>query len=196
MIDEIEKAIKILQKGGIVVFPTDTAFGVGCRMDDEKAVEKLFRVRRRPKTQATPVLVDSLKMAQDYLEPIPQEVVEKLIKPYWPGALTLILPCIKQKVPYLVRGGGQTLGVRLPDHPVPQKLIKGVGVPILGPSANFHGEKTPYKYEDLDPEFLKGVDLVLSGECPVGVVSTVIDCSKKPWKIIRQGAMRINLSIK
>lgn len=196
MIDEIGKAVKILQNSGIVVYPTDTAFGVGCRMDDKKAVERLFRLRRRPKTQAVPVLVDSLKMAQDYLEPIQQEVVEKLIKPYWPGALTLILPCVKQKVSYLVRGGAETLGVRWPDHPVPQKLIKGIGVPILGPSANFHGEKTPYKYEYLDPEFLKGVDFILFGECPVGMVSTIINCSQKPWRIIRQGGIRINLSIK
>lgn len=90
-------------------------------------------------------------------------------------------------VPSLVRGGGRTLGVRIPNHEIPLSIINSIGVPILGPSANFHGKPTPYKYKDLDPEFLKMVDYVIPGECPVGMASTVIDCSIKPWKIIRQG---------
>ena len=183
------KAIGILKRGGIVVFPTDTAFGVGCRIDDEEAVERLFKIRRRPQDQAVPVLVDSIEMAQKYLQPIPKEVL-KLMEKYWPGALTLILPCKLELVPEVVRGAGRTLGIRWSDHPTAQSLIKEVGVPILGPSANFSGAKTPYKYEDLDPEFLKKVDFVLPGKCPLGMASTVIDCSKKPWKIIRQGALR------
>lgn len=194
---EIHRAIKILKQGGIVVFPTDTAFGVGCRMDDQKAVARLFKIRKRPKTQAVPVLVETLEMAQKYLLPIPHEVIAKLIKPYWPGALTLILPCIRLKVPVLVRGGGKTLGVRIPNHQIPLALISGVGVPILGPSANFSGAKTPYRYEDLDPEFLKGVDFVLKeGESRWYKPSTVIDCSQKPWKILRQGAVELNEKLK
>lgn len=190
---DLRKAIEILNQGGVVVSPTDTAFGVGCRIDDEKAVGRLVKLKRRPQNQAMPVLVDSLKMAQKYLLPFEDRVLE-LIKKYWPGALTIVLPCRVELIPQSVRGGGKTLGVRWPNHPVAQKLITETGVPILGPSANFPGAKTPYKYEDLDPEFLKNVDYVLPGECPVGIASTVIDCSQKPWKIIRQGA--IHLSIK
>ena len=174
-----------------MIFPTDTAFGVGCRIDNQKAVERLFRIRKRPKTQATPVLVDTVKMAQDYLMPIPKEVISQLIEPYWPGALTLILDCNIVRVPSLVRGGGKTLGVRIPNHPITRAIIRGVGVPILGPSANFHGEKTPYQIQDLDPKFIKLVDFVVDGECPVGQQSTVIDCASKPWKIIRQGALKL-----
>lgn len=187
----VEKAIKILKKGGIVIFPTDTAFGVGCRIDDEKAIERLFRIRKRPETQATPVLVDTVKMAQDYLQPIPKEVVDKLIEPFWPGALTIILPCRIDKVPALVRGGGKTLGVRIPNHPFVRALIRSVNVPILGPSANFHGEKTPYSLENLNKKLVEQVDCVVPGSCPVGKVSTVINCSVKPWKIVRQGAVKI-----
>lgn len=188
---EIEKAIIILKSGGIGVFPTDTAFAIGCRIDDEKAIERLFKIRKRPKMQATLVLVDTVKMAQDYLQPIPKEVIDKLIEPYWPGALTLILSCIKAKIPKLVRGGGKTLGVRIPNHKIARAIIRGVGVPILGPSANFHGEKTPYKTEDISPKLIKLVDFVVYGECSLGNVSTVIDCSVKPWKILRQGALRL-----
>ncbi len=188
--EELQPAIEILQNGGIVVFPTDTAFGVGCRMDDEKAVKRLFAIRQRPETQAVPVLVSSIEMAQKYLQPL-SENVKKLMSDYWPGALTVIFPCQTDLVPGLVRGQGQTLGVRMPDHEVPLYIINSIGVPMLGPSANFHGALTPYKQEELEPEFLKLVDYVVPGECPVGQASTVIDCSVTPWKIIRQGAVKI-----
>lgn len=191
---QLKKAVEILKQGGIVIFPTDTAFGVGCRIDDEKAVERLFAIRKRPKTQATPVLVDTVKMAQDYLLPIPKEVIDKLIEPYWPGALTLILRSIREKVPNLVRGGGETLGVRIPNHTIARAIIRRVGVPILGPSANFHGGETPYKIEDLDKEFIKEVDYVVAGECPVGNVSTVVNCTVVPWKVIRKGALDLKYS--
>ena len=193
MSEDIQQAIKVLRNGGIVIFPTDTAFGIGCRIDDAEAVKRLFKIRRRPSTQATPVLVDSLEMAQEYVGNIPPEVIGKLIKPYWPGALTIILYCNKVKVPSLVRGGGSTLGVRMPNHQVTQAIISGVGVPILGPSANFHGEKTPYRFEDLDGKLVKLVDYVHEGECLLKKPSTVIDCSKSPWQVIRYGALDIKL---
>ena len=191
--EDIKEAIKILKNGGIVIFPTDTAFGIGCRIDHENAIKRLFDIRRRPESQATPVLVDSFEMAQEYLLSIPKDVIDKLIKPYWPGALTIVLPCRSDKVPKLVRGGGATLGIRVPNHPVIQEIIKGVGVAVLGPSANFHGEKTPYRFEDLDKNIVKLVDYVVPGECTLAQQSTVIDCSKKPWKIIRAGEVQIKL---
>lgn len=188
---DVEKAIKILKEGGIVIFPTDTAFGIGCRIDNEKTIQRLFEIRKRPCNQATPVLVDSLRMAEDYLLDIPKEVINQLIKPYWPGALTIVLPCKLKKVPSLVRGEGNNLGVRMPKHKTTQTLIQGIGVPILGPSANFHGDKTPYQFEDLNPELIHLVDYVIHGKCSVCQASTVIDCSVKPWRILRKGAVRI-----
>ena len=188
---DIQQAIHILNQGGIVIFPTDTAFGIGCRMDNEQAVQKLFKLRKRPESQATPVLVSGLAMAQQYLQPIPQEVIDKLINKHWPGALTIVLPCKANKVPSLVRGGTKTLGVRMPDHPVALELIKNTGVPILGPSANFHGDKTPYEFTDLNKDLLKHVDFVIKGECTLKRHSTVIDCSITPWKVLRNGAINL-----
>jgi L-threonylcarbamoyladenylate synthase len=187
--EKIDQAVAILQQGGIVIYPTDTAFGIGCRIDNEASIQKLFSIRKRPLTQATPVLVASKEMAQSYLEPIPEEA-DSLIQKYWPGALTIILPCKTEKIPELVRHGN-TLGVRMPNHPTALSLIEKVGAPLLGPSANFHGEKTPYAFEDLDPELLKLVDFVVPGECSVKEASTVVDCSVRPWKIVRQGAVQL-----
>jgi L-threonylcarbamoyladenylate synthase len=188
---KIRQAIEILNTGGIIIFPTDTAYGIGCRMDNEKSVERLFRLRKRPLEKSVPVLVNSIEMAQYYTQPIPQDVVEKLMKPHWPGGLTIVLQSRIEKVPPLVRGGGETLGVRMPDHPVPLELIKGSGVPILAPSANFHGEKTPFTFSELNSELTKLVDFVIEGDIGNRQASTVIDCSVKPWKVLREGVVKI-----
>lgn len=183
-----------MQSGGIIIFPTDTAFGIGCRVDDEQAVERLFQIRRRPVEKATPVLVDSLSMAEKYYtSPLPDEV-QQLMKDHWPGALTIVYTCAESLVPPLPRGGGKTIGLRMPDHTVALELIRGVGVPILGPSANFHGYPTPFSFDALDPELVKLVDGVVEGECkPARLASTVIDCTETPPKILRQGAVTLEL---
>jgi len=188
--DAVIKAIKILKDGGIVIYPTDTAFGIGCRMDDRRAVDRLFTIRRRPLIQATPVLVSSQNQALAYYLD-PSEIVRHLMKNYWPGALTVIARCDKKLVYSPIRGGGETIGLRMPNHDAALELIRGVGIPILGPSANFHGHPTPYRYEDLDPELIRLVDFVVSGEAGSRDAgpSTVVDCSVRPYQIVRQGSI-------
>jgi L-threonylcarbamoyladenylate synthase len=193
MNNQIDQAVKILNQGGIVIFPTDTAFGIGCRVDNEDAVQRLFKIRQRPKSQAVPVLVSDLEMAKKYIEEIPKNVVQNLVNPYWPGALTIILKANKEKVSDLIRGGGETVGIRMPNHSIILEIIKKVGVPILGPSANFHGENTPFMFEDLDPKLISLVDYVVKGECSVKQASTVMDSTQTPWKILRQGAINVNI---
>lgn len=189
MKNDIKQAIKILKEGGIVIFPTDTAFGIGCRIDDEAAVKRLFTLRKRHESKATPVLTASLKMVERYLQTVPDKVITKLMKPYWPGGLTIVLKCKTEYVPELIRGGTETLGVRVPDHLTTLEIINGVGKPIIGTSANFPGMKTPYAFEELDSELTKLVDYVVPGECHSQLASTVINCTVKPWKILRHGAV-------
>lgn len=191
MSEQIATAVKILNQGGIGIFPTDTAFGIGCRLDDEHAIQRLFHLRKRPQTKATPVLVSSDQMAQNYWQSIPKAVKDQLIDKYWPGALTIVLPCQTDKIPSLARGGGNTVGLRMPNHPTALELIKNIGVPLLGPSANFAGEKTPYSLQEVDKHLLKLVDFVVEGECTIKQASTVIDCTTSPWHILRQGAITI-----
>ncbi|MGH7203979.1 MAG: L-threonylcarbamoyladenylate synthase [Candidatus Levyibacteriota bacterium] len=189
--DHIAKASKILKDGGIVIFPTDTAFGIGCRMDDEQAVSRLYTLRRRSEQKASSILISDLHMAEPYLKPVPQKVIKDLVERYWPGALTIVLPCDKESVSPLIRGGSETLGVRVPNHLTTLEFINRVGVPILGPSANFPGQKTPYAFADLDPELVQLVDYVVPGECNMKEVSTVIDATSEPWKILRLGAVKL-----
>lgn len=189
--DNIQQAITILRQGGIVIYPTDTAFGIGCAIDEPTAVDKLFSLRKRPLTQATPVLVESEAMALAYLDS-PDDIVRHLMKTYWPGALTIIAACKENLIHSPIRGGGNTIGVRMPDHDVPLALINGAGVPILGPSANFHGAPTPYTFDTLDPELIRRVDYVVPGVGKAGNVSTVVDTTVRPLHIVRQGAVALD----
>jgi len=189
----IEKAIKFFKDGGIVIFPTDTTIGIGCRIDSEKSIKRLFKIRKRPENKSLLVLVSSVEMAERYLLPIPKKIKDKLIRRYWPGKLTIILKCDSKKVLFPVRDKRNTLGVRFPNSPILLKLIEEVGVPIVAPSANFSGEKTPFEFEDLNSDLVKKVDFILDEEIGSGRdISTVIDCTVEPWKIIRQGATKIS----
>jgi L-threonylcarbamoyladenylate synthase len=190
---QIEEAEKVLNNGVIIIFPTDTAFGIGCRIDSEEATARLFKIRNRPTNQPTPILVSDLEMVKEYADNVSEEVIQHLINPFWPGALTIILKAKINKVPLLVRGGTETVGVRMPGQLAMLELIKNVGVPILGPSANFHGAPTPYDFSSLDPKLTSLVDYVIEGECSVKNVSTVIDCTKNPWEILRQGAIQVKI---
>ena len=190
---QIEEAVKVLNNGGIIIFPTDTAFGIGCRIDNEEAIARLFKIRNRPTNQPTPILVNGLEMVKEYADNVSEEVVQHLINPFWPGALTIVLKVRINKVPLLVRGGTETVGVRMPNHEAVQDIIKNVGVPILGPSANFHGAPTPYDFSSLDPSLISLVDYVIEGECSVKNTSTVVDCTKNPWEILRQGAIQVKI---
>lgn len=177
-----------------MIYPTDTAFGIGCRVDNEDSVRRLYKIRKRPSDQAAPVLISSTVMAQKYfLSPLPDNV-RRLMEDYWPGALTIVYKCKKETIPYLVRGGSTTIGLRIPNHEMPLTLIAQLNIPILGPSANFHGKETPFKSEDLDPELIKLADYIVEGKCYLNQASTVIDCTSKPFEVIRQGAVAIEIN--
>lgn len=187
-----QKAITIVKEGGIIIYPTDTAFGVGCRIDAIQTVDRLFTIRKRSRLQAMPVLVNSVDLALAYFD-TPSDIVRRLMKMYWPGALTIVAPCKKNLIYSPISGGTQNIGLRMPNHETILNIIQGVGVPIIGSSANFHGDPTPYRMQDLNPEFTKLVDYVVQGECPVGRASTVVDCSVNPYKILRQGAVTLTI---
>lgn len=192
MDQDIQKTIQILKDGGVVIFPTDTVYGIGCRLDDEETIRKVYTIRNRPEEKAVLAVVDSVAMAEEYVH-IPEDVHSKLIDKYWPGGLTIILPCDIQKVPSVARAGGSTLAIRQTNHPVLVQLIDAIGVPLIAPSANFAGEKTPRSFDELDPKLCSLVDYVLEGNCGGDKPSTIIDCSISPWKIVREGEITIDL---
>lgn len=191
--NNIDKAVEILNNGGVIIFPTDTAFGIGCRADNKEAVERVFKIRNRPDEKAVPVLFDSIDMVKNYVEEFDNDVLD-LMKRYWPGGLTIVLNSKEDRLPSVVRGGGKTVGVRVPDHEIPLELIRRINCPIIGPSANFSGGETPYSILDLDKNLKMLVDYIIDGKTKeFGKSSTVISCVDKPWKILRQGALDLEL---
>ena len=187
-----QKAVNIIKNGGIIIFPTDTAYGIGCRIDKEDAVDRIFKIKERSKKNPLLVLVDSIKMAEEYVE-IPSEVRHKLLDVYWPGGLSVFFKTKKNKVLGIVTANKPVLAIRLPRHKVLQEVIHTVGVPIVATSANKSGEATPYAVDSIDADTKRQVDMVLDGECTYKKESTIIDATINPWKIVREGAVKVKL---
>jgi len=179
MNSDIQNAVKILKKGGIVIFPTDTVYGIGCSIKSKDAEDKLYEIKGTPKLQKFPILVSSIDQVKK--NAVITAEAEKLIAKYWPGALTIIL---KNKE-------DQKSGFRMPDDRIVKYLIKKLGSPIYGTSANFHGESTPKSFRELNPKIVKKSDFVINGECILKEESTVVDVSDSKINILRKGAINL-----
>lgn len=175
------RAAEVLKNGGVVIFPTDTVYGIGCLYNNKEGLARIYKIKERPQSLPFPVLVSSIKEAG--IIATMNKLAKKLAQKYWPGALTII---VKSK------DGKNKIGVRMPNAKIVLSLIKQVGIPIIGTSANFHGKKSAADYESLDPKLINLADYVLKGKCDGGIESTVIDVSDENLKIIRHGAVQID----
>jgi L-threonylcarbamoyladenylate synthase len=187
---QIKKAISILKKGGVVAYPTDTVYGLGACMTDTAAVDRIFQVKGRPKGMALPVLLADKVQMESIVTSVPLSAL-RLADEFFPGALTIILPK-SDIVPDIITGGGRTVAFRIPDHPVPLALIKGLGKPIVGTSANLSGQPSALTAGEVQAQIGDKIDMVIDGgRCPGGIESTVIDLSGKKPVVRRQGAISI-----
>jgi L-threonylcarbamoyladenylate synthase len=185
---QIKLAVAILKKGGIVAFPTDTVYGLGANPLDKRAVGRVYAVKKRPRNLPLPLLLaeksDLLKVAD-----VVTEIAWQLVERFLPGGLTLVLKR-SPWVPDTVTAGGDTVAVRIPAHPVPIALIRGLGTPIVGTSANLSGRPSPVTAEEVHQQLGHAVDLVIDGgRSPGGTESTVLDVSGKVPVLIREGAI-------
>lgn len=182
----IQKAVGILQKGGLVAFPTETVYGLGARVFDPRAIEKIFEVKGRPLNNPVIVHVGNLRQLESIVKEV-SPIAKKLLKVFWPGPLTLIFPR-GSRVPSEVSCGLPTLAVRMPDHPIALELLKELGEPIAAPSANRSGRPSPTQADHVRTELGDNVELVLDGgPCPVGLESTVLDITEAVPRILRPG---------
>lgn len=184
----IKEAAEVLKSGGLVVYPTDTAYGLGVNAYDQKAVKKLYQVKKRGLKKPTHVICRNWKMIAGIC--VTNELARKLYEKYCPGPLTLILNKAKgTKFPELLTGGLPTLGVRVPDCKVTQVLSQFVSFPYTTPSANKSGNKTPYSVEQVVESLdIENVGLILDGgKLPDKSPSTIVDLSKKPYGMLREG---------
>ena len=185
---QIAAAVRALGNGGVVAIPTDTLYGLASSVFCKSGVERIFRLKGRPKGMALPVLLADEGDISDVALEVPN-LARELSKKYWPGALTLVLKKF-ERVSDLISGGMDTVAVRVPDHPVPRAIVQALGAPITGTSANRTGEMGLTTAEAVQSEFGDEIDLVIdTGEVLEGLASTVLDLTGEYPKILREGAI-------
>ena len=184
----LHKAVRIIKKGGLVAFPTETVYGLGANALDKKAVRKIFKVKRRPLDNPIIVHIAEIEDLSLLAKNIPEEA-KILTKKFWPGPLTLVL--FKKKiVPEEVTAGTNTVAIRMPDNEIALRLIRSSGVPIAAPSANLAGKPSStiaqHVFEDLGDE----IDLIFDGgPTKIGVESTVVDLTVQSPQILSPGGI-------
>jgi L-threonylcarbamoyladenylate synthase len=187
--DALFLALEIVKRGGVVAFPTDTVYGIGVSVYMGESIEKLFVAKGRGENKAIPVLVGEVAHLSQVTRSI-NDLAWRLARHFWPGPLTLIVP----RHPALPASLSPlpTVGVRMPDHPFTLGLLKRSG-PLATTSANLSGASNPLTAQDVLAQLDGRIDLVLDGGvCPGGVPSTIVDCTGKELKILRQGPISLD----
>lgn len=186
MTAELRRAADILRRGGLVAFPTETVYGLGADASNAEAVARLYRVKRRPVEHPVIVHFASARDAFGWAREVP-DAGKRLAKRFWPGPLTLVLKR-SAKAKDFVTGGQDTVGVRVPAHPVAQELLKAFKGGIAAPSANRFGLVSPTTAAHVREDLGKEVDLVLEGgPSEVGIESTIVDLSGGTALLLRPG---------
>ena len=186
--ESIQHALWVLHKGGLVSFPTDTVYGLGALAFDGDAIESIYLAKDRPIEKAIPVLIGDdtdLEKVSDNIS----DVARKLASHFWPGPLTVIVP----KMPTLPESvsATDTVGVRIPDHPVARELLRAAG-PIAVTSANISGQPSPSTAQEVFDQLKGRIELIIDGgRTPGGVPSTVVDCSRSEIKVLREGPITL-----
>jgi len=185
---EIARAAETLRRGGLVAFPTETVYGLGADAGNPAALARLYAVKGRPGNHPVIVHVGAPSQLADWAADVPEAAL-RLGDALWPGPLTVVVRRAA-RVPDAVTGGGDTVGVRVPDQPVALALLRRFGGGIAAPSANRFGRVSPTTADDVRADLGDDVDLVLDdGPCAVGVESTIVDCTGDHLAILRPGGV-------
>ena len=185
---QVDRGISILKRGGIIAFPTDTVYGLGACANRYQAVERVYQVKERPRSMALPLLLARTSQINDVAEPVPP-VAWLLADQFLPGALTIVLHK-SSSVPDIITAGGLTVAVRIPAHPIPVALADGLGMPIVGTSANLSGKPSVLTADEVYSQFGEKIDLVIDGgRCPGGRESTIVDVTGETPVVLREGAI-------
>lgn len=186
--EDVAPAVAMLQKGGLVALPTETVYGLAVNAENSAAVWVLYEVKQREREKALSVLVTGMEMVENYCQNIPPQAYA-LAEHYWPGPLTMILED-KGVVSALVNDGSGTLGVRCPDHPLTQAILRQAGVALAAPSANPSDQPSPKTAQEVLDYFDGHIEgIVDGGPCRVGVESTIIDLTVTPPRLLRPGGL-------
>lgn len=186
----VAEAAEILGRGGLVVMPTETVYGIAADAMSAEAVERLRRVKGRPDTKPLPVMVSGAGDLDRLASCVPQEA-RRVAAAFWPGPLTIVLPAAGVVGEHVHAGTG-SVGLRAPDHPVAQAVLGAFGAPLVLTSANLSGEPEASDARTALTSLDGRVDLILdAGPCRLGRPSTVLDLSGGPPRVLREGAVTV-----
>ena len=189
--EELKRVVNILDSDGVIIFPTDTVYGIGCNCFSTKAIKKIFSYKKRPNNKPINVLTDNYEKILSVVKEIkPKE--NELINKYMPGALTIILEK-NEAVPSLLTANLDTVGVRIPSNSIALKILESINYPLATTSANISGEESGIKLADFEVNFADKVDAIIDGgESELKVSSTIVQVDDKDnEKILRQGTLKI-----
>jgi L-threonylcarbamoyladenylate synthase len=188
VMEQIEQGIEIIRKGGVVAFPTDTVYGLGAGAYIESGIEQIFKLKKRPLEMALPLLLADVSQIHEVAMELPA-YAWRLIKSFFPGGLTLVVYHTRV-VKDIITSGGDTVAIRVPDHPVPRALIRGSGMPIIGTSANISGQPAVLTAQAVRSQFGDTLPLIIDPVPPPrGLESTVVDVTGEVAVILREGAI-------
>lgn len=159
--DEVAKALNVLQQGGIILYPTDTIWGIGCDATNTEAIKKIFALKQRNEAKSMIILLDNDNKLQSYVNEVP-EIAYQLME-YAENPLTLVMPGAKNISPVLIAEDG-SVGIRVTNHDFCQQLIQRLRNPLVSTSANISGQPSPKNFGDVAPEIINGVDYVVDLE--------------------------------
>jgi L-threonylcarbamoyladenylate synthase len=184
----IERALTVLRAGGLVAIPTETVYGLAADASNEAAVRRIFAVKGRPSNHPLIVHIADAEAMTSWVERVPHGAAI-LAEACWPGPLTLLLPKAAHVLD-VVTGGMPTVGIRVPAHRLTGELLRRFGGGLAAPSANRFGRVSPTTAQHVHDDLGDDVDLILDGgPCPVGVESTIVDCSVDPPQLLRPGGI-------
>lgn len=188
---KLGKIVEIIAYGGLIVFPTETVYGIGADAFNRKAIKRIYRLKKRQENKPLQILVANSEMAWPLVsEEVPREA-RKLAAAFWPGPLTLVMPA--SVLGKLVTGGQDTIGIRVPKQPAVQELIRKLGKPLASTSANVSGEPAFTSGASAARIFKEKVECVLDGgKTRLGKESSVVSVAGYPFRILREGAINKN----
>ena len=188
--EALRQAADSLLAGGLVAFPTDTVYGLGALIWNKASIERIYAAKERPPEKAIPILLFNLSEARRLIGALPAPM-EILARRFWPGPLTLVVPC-GDRMPDFITSGSQTVALRVPNHRVTLQLLNLLSQPLAVTSANRSGASSPLTAQEVLDQMAGRIDAVVDGgECPGGVPSTVLSLVTDPPILLRAGPIGI-----
>jgi tRNA threonylcarbamoyl adenosine modification protein (Sua5/YciO/YrdC/YwlC family) len=189
--EQIKKIVTVIQKGGIVIFPTETVYALACSVNSEDAIERIKKIKIRDNNKPLSLLCKDIEQVSHFANIASHK---DLIKKYSPGAVTYIVNYISGiKYFKLISPMSNTVGIRIPDHSISQQILQDLDEPIIATSVNLSGQPAAISIKDIDKEILSKIDYIIEDDNSLsGIASTIIDLTGKKLSILRQGLVKFS----